>query len=63
VIPNTTVSIRRPDGFLIQDAAIGDSPVDAIFLLVTLFGEGCDSLRVTPRSAGFGAIRDDTASR
>jgi 2-isopropylmalate synthase len=34
VIPNATVSIRRPDGFLIRDAAIGDSPVDAIFKAV-----------------------------
>ncbi len=32
-------------------------------LLVTLFGEGCGSRRVTPRSAGSGAIRRDTASR
>ena len=32
-------------------------------LLVTLFGEACDSRRVTPRSAGSGATRDDTASR
>jgi hypothetical protein len=32
-------------------------------LLVTLFGEGCDSRRVTPRPAGSGATRRDTASR
>jgi 2-isopropylmalate synthase len=34
VIPTATVSIRRPDGVLIQDAAIGDGPVDAIFKAV-----------------------------
>ena len=33
------------------------------FLLVTHFGEACDSRRVTPRSAGSGAPRGDTASR
>jgi hypothetical protein len=33
-----------------------------IHLLVTLFGEGCGSRRVTPRSAGSQAIRCDTAS-
>ena len=32
-------------------------------LLVMLFGEDSGSRRVTPRSASFGAIRDDTASR
>src|SRR5262249_17480423 len=31
VIPTATVSIRRPDGQIVQDAAIGDGPVDAIF--------------------------------
>ncbi len=35
----------------------------ANFLLVTLFGEACDSRRGTPRSAGSGATRHDTASR
>jgi 2-isopropylmalate synthase len=30
VNPTATVSIRRPDGLPIQDAAIGDGPVDAI---------------------------------
>ncbi|AMV37472.1 2-isopropylmalate synthase [Planctomyces sp. SH-PL62] len=31
VLPTATVSIRRPDGEIVQDAAIGDGPVDAIF--------------------------------
>jgi 2-isopropylmalate synthase len=34
VLPTATVSIRRPDGVVIQDAAIGDGPVDAIFKAV-----------------------------
>src|SRR5829696_4271120 len=34
VIPTATVCIRRPDGQLVQDAAIGDRPVDAIFKAV-----------------------------
>ncbi|HEV3167320.1 MAG TPA: 2-isopropylmalate synthase [Isosphaeraceae bacterium] len=34
VIPTATVCIRRPDGQLVQDAAIGDGPVDAIFKAV-----------------------------
>ena len=34
VLPTATVSIRRPDGEIIQDAAIGDGPVDAIFKAV-----------------------------
>jgi 2-isopropylmalate synthase len=34
VIPTATVSIRRPDGQVVQDAAIGDGPVDAIFKAV-----------------------------
>jgi len=34
VTPTATVSIRRPDGQLVQDAAIGDGPVDAIFKAV-----------------------------
>ena len=34
VIPTATVCIRRPDGHLVQDAAIGDGPVDAIFKAV-----------------------------
>jgi 2-isopropylmalate synthase len=34
VIPTATVCIRRPDGVLVQDAAIGDGPVDAIFKAV-----------------------------
>jgi 2-isopropylmalate synthase len=34
VTPTATVCIRRPDGQLVQDAAIGDGPVDAIFKAV-----------------------------
>jgi len=34
LLPTATVSIRRPDGHLVQDAAIGDGPVDAIFKAV-----------------------------
>ena len=34
VLPTATVSIQRPDGEIIQDAAIGDGPVDAIFKAV-----------------------------
>ena len=34
VIPTATVCIRRPDGEIVQDAAIGDGPVDAIFKAV-----------------------------
>jgi 2-isopropylmalate synthase len=34
VLPTATVQIRRPDGEIIQDAAIGDGPVDAIFKAV-----------------------------
>jgi 2-isopropylmalate synthase len=34
VIPTATVCIRRPDGQVVQDAAIGDGPVDAIFKAV-----------------------------
>jgi 2-isopropylmalate synthase len=34
VVPTATVSIRRPDGVIVQDAAIGDGPVDAIFKAV-----------------------------
>lgn len=34
VIPTATVRIRRPDGGIVQDAAIGDGPVDAIFKAV-----------------------------
>jgi 2-isopropylmalate synthase len=34
VLPTATVSIRRPDGTVVQDAAIGDGPVDAIFKAV-----------------------------
>ncbi|MBV8384093.1 MAG: 2-isopropylmalate synthase, partial [Planctomycetaceae bacterium] len=34
VLPTATVSIRRPDGVVVQDAAIGDGPVDAIFKAV-----------------------------
>jgi 2-isopropylmalate synthase len=34
VLPTATVSIRRPDGEIVQDAAIGDGPVDAIFKAV-----------------------------
>jgi 2-isopropylmalate synthase len=34
VLPTATVAIRRPDGEVVQDAAIGDGPVDAIFKAV-----------------------------
>jgi 2-isopropylmalate synthase len=34
VLPTATVSIRRPDGEVVQDAAIGTGPVDAIFKAV-----------------------------
>jgi len=34
VLPTATVSIKRPDGEVVQDAAIGDGPVDAIFKAV-----------------------------
>jgi len=34
VVPTATVSIRKPDGRVVQDAAIGDGPVDAIFKAV-----------------------------
>ena len=34
VLPTATVCIRRPDGEIVQDAAIGDGPVDAIFKAV-----------------------------
>jgi 2-isopropylmalate synthase len=34
VLPTATISIRRPDGEVVQDAAIGDGPVDAIFKAV-----------------------------
>jgi 2-isopropylmalate synthase len=34
VLPTATVSIRRPDGVIVRDAAIGDGPVDAIFKAV-----------------------------
>ena len=34
VIPTATVRIKRPDGRIVQDAAIGDGPVDAIFKAV-----------------------------
>jgi 2-isopropylmalate synthase len=34
VLPTATVSIRRPDGEIVRDAAIGDGPVDAIFKAV-----------------------------
>ncbi len=34
LLPTATVSIRRPDGEIAQDAAIGDGPVDAIFKAV-----------------------------
>ena len=34
ILPTATVSIRRPDGEIVQDAAIGDGPVDAIFKAV-----------------------------
>jgi len=34
ILPTATVQIRRPDGTIAQDAAIGDGPVDAIFKAV-----------------------------
>jgi 2-isopropylmalate synthase len=34
VLPTATVAIRKPDGEVVQDAAIGDGPVDAIFKAV-----------------------------
>ncbi len=34
VVPTATVRIRRPDGEIVQDAATGDGPVDAIFKAV-----------------------------
>ncbi len=34
LLPTATVCIRRPDGVVVQDAAIGDGPVDAIFKAV-----------------------------
>src|SRR5206468_6766894 len=34
VLPTATIAIRRPDGEIVQDAAIGDGPVDAIFKAV-----------------------------
>jgi 2-isopropylmalate synthase len=34
VLPTATISIQRPDGEIVQDAAIGDGPVDAIFKAV-----------------------------
>jgi len=34
ILPTATVCIRNPEGQLLQDAAIGDGPVDAIFKAV-----------------------------
>ncbi len=34
LLPTATVAIRNPEGLVIQDAAIGDGPVDAIFKAV-----------------------------
>jgi len=34
LLPTATVQIRRPDGEIAQDAALGDGPVDAIFKAV-----------------------------
>src|SRR5205814_2677080 len=34
VLPTATIQIRRPDGQIVQDAAVGDGPVDAIFKAV-----------------------------
>ena len=34
ILPTATVAIRRPDGEIVRDAAIGDGPVDAIFKAV-----------------------------
>ena len=33
-MPTATICIKRPDGQIVQDAAIGDGPVDAIFKAV-----------------------------
>ena len=49
VIPTATVCIRRPDGEVVQDAAIGDGPVDAIFKAVE---------RVTGIAANLKRVRD-----
>ena len=38
------------------------SVVNAIFLIIPLFGEACDIRRERPRPADFGATLDDTAS-
>ncbi len=34
ILPTATIAIRNPEGQVIQDAAIGDGPVDAIFKAV-----------------------------
>jgi len=34
VLPTATIAVRRPDGEIVQDAAVGDGPVDAIFKAV-----------------------------
>ncbi len=34
ILPTATIAIRRPDGEIVQDAAIGDGPVNAIFKAV-----------------------------
>ena len=34
ILPTATVCIRNPEGHIVQDAAIGDGPVDAIFKAV-----------------------------
>ena len=34
VLPTATIAIKRPDGTVAQDAAIGDGPLDAIFKAV-----------------------------
>ena len=34
ILPTATICIKRPDGQIVQDAAIGDGPVDAIFKAV-----------------------------
>ena len=63
--PSTSLRLRpRVEGISSCRRASGTGRrAIAIFLLVTLFGEACDSPRVTPRPAGSGATLRDTASR
>ena len=57
---SNTIMGDKPDAAPI----LRSSPTQcSIILLVTLFGEACDSRRVTLRSASSGATRRDTAFR